>query len=157
MKTKIETYKGVDIMFNSDSKKYYTEVVMRNGVSAGKEYSSANNVLSIKSEIDKFFSVRVIRSFTQKVWVRGSYADGRYKRVEIIFRNIQSNVITVRDKAGKISTISLSNYKFDEPKVFQDTPKNRRTISIMEAKQKALEALREHRAELKLTLTPYKK
>lgn len=152
---KIETYKGIVIQHDPKKNEYYTEVVIRKKPSKGDQYTSSPNILKVRAEIDKFLKF-LKKKAAQKVWVRGAYQDGRYKLVEIIFQDKGAKIITVRDKGGKIQSISLSDYKFDEDKVFIDNAFNRKTIGLMESKQRVLESMRTERAELKTTLAPFK-
>lgn len=152
---KIEIHKGIVIQHDPKTSEYYTEVVIRKKPAKGNQYTSSPTIAKVRLEIDKFLK-SLKKKATQKVWIRGAYQDGRYKLVEIIFQDKASKIITVRDKGGKISSVSLSDYKFDEDKVFIDSPYNRKTIGLMESKQCLLETLRTERADLKTTLFPFK-
>lgn len=152
---KIEIHKGIVIHYDPLTNEYYTEVVIRKKQPRKSQYTRSKQLQRIRMDIDRFLAVVAKKRDHSKVWVKGAYEDSRYHLSEIIFQDKTAKLLTLRTKTGRISTISLSDYKFDQPKVFANTTSNRKTIAIMEADQKNVEYYRQRRREQKLTLTAF--
>lgn len=152
---KIENHKGVAIFHDSKKNEYYTEVVIRKKTKTGNQYTASKYLERVRMDIDRFLAVVAKKKSYSKVWVKGAYEDSRYHLSEVIFQDKSAKIMTIRSKGGKITTISLSDYKFEAPKVFANTTYNQQTIYAMEKAQESIESLRNERSRMKLTLTPF--
>ncbi len=153
---KIEIHKGVTILFDPKKAEYYTEVVFHKRTPGKSRYATAKDISVVRSKISQFL-IGTKKKRSTNVFVKGDYEDSRYHKASVIFKDNQLKTLTVRFlDTGRIKTIALSDYKYEKPKVFNDTSYNKKTIEAMERNQKAIESLRKERAELKLTLSPFK-
>lgn len=152
---KIEIHKGIVIYHDPKKNEYYTEVVIRKKNKSGTQYTASKFLERIRMDIDRFLAIVAKKKSYPKVWVKGAYEDSRYHLSEIIFQDKAAKLLTVRSKGRKITTIALSDFKFDAPKVFANTASNRKTIELMEEHQKNIEHYRGQRRERKLTLTAF--
>mgnify|MGYP003520848246 CR=1 FL=1 len=150
---KIETHKGIVIYLDSKTKEYYTEVVIRKKSPRKSQYTRSKQITAVRLEIDRFLAS--LGKTHPKVWVRGYFEHSKYRHVELIFQDKVAKIITVRDKSGRISTIAISDYIYDEPRVLANTAYNKKTIAAMEKAQTDLESLRKERFRMKLTLTRF--
>ncbi len=154
---KTEIHKGIVILRDPKTGQYYTEVVIGRTPTGKIQYTAAKKIERVRMDIDRFFAVlKKKRSKPRLVWVRGKYIDSHFNVAEIIFQDKEAKIITVRNvKGGMIQTISLSNYKFDIPKVFNYTGPNSKVILLINMEQSKIGLAKERRAKATGLLTPF--
>ncbi len=154
---KTETYKGIDIMHSADKNKFYTKVFIRKRTSGRiQPYISASKIEKVKSEIDLFIKSISAKAGLKKAWLKDCYADGGYKLVDIILYDSASNSVTIRNQKLKITTIPLSEYKFNNDKIFINSKYNNALVNRLNAKQFEIDVLKQQKNSLKEKMVPVK-
>lgn len=138
-----ETYKGIEIFHDAVKKEFYTKVLVRVKTSAKtKAHIVHVKIEKVKIAIDVFLK-SIYGKKVQKAWLKSHHADGCYKMVDIVFLDPFSKAVTIRDlDLGKIKTIPLSEYEFNDDKVFLCSRKNNTIIAKSNNKQLEINAMK---------------
>lgn len=146
-----QNYKGVDIFYNEEKKLFFTKVLMGKGMFSSKKMETVKGLIDkTLIEFDKKKPASVKRA-----WMKGPHDDSKYKLVEVIWHDIKLNTVTVRNSLGKITTIPLSNYKYNNHKVFMSSKKNDKLVENLEKLQVEIDLMKKKKKYLSTNLLPF--
>lgn len=146
-----QNYKGVEIFYNEDKKLFFTKVIL------GKGMFSSKKMETVKSLIDKTLIEfdKKKPAAVKRAWMKGPHDDSKYKLVEVIWHDVKQNTVTVRNLLGKITTIPLSNYKYNNHKVFLSSKKNDKVVENLEKLQVEIDLMKKKKKYLSTNLMPF--
>ena len=154
---KTENYKGIDIFFNSTTKRYYTKaLVYKRANNRCRGYISLTNPADVRKEIDLFLKRAFASNNIASVFIKGKHYDKGYSRAQVLFYDKILNAVTVIDERKKINTIALSDYRFHEDKIFINDRKNRLLVHDVYTRQAEIIRLKNEIASLSAKLVPLK-
>lgn len=145
-----QIHKGVEIFYDEEKRTFFTKAII------SKTTFSSKKMDNVKGLIDKTllaYSKQPSSAF-KRAWMKGPHEDSKYKLVDIIFNDIKSNTVTIRNYLGKISTIPLSEYKFNNHKVFLSSKKNDKIVELLEKQQIEIDLLKKKKKLMRVHLVP---
>lgn len=146
-----QNYKGVEIFYNEEKKLFFTKVILGKGMFSSKKMVTVKLLIKRSLvELDKKNP-----SAVKRAWIRGARADSKYKLVEVVWHDIKQNTVTIRNSLGKITTIAMSNYKYNNHKLFFSNKKNDKMVETLEKMQTEIDLMKRKKRYASINLVPY--